>query len=87
MLRLRPLCIFHLPVILVLVRAERFSDCSRSRCHTQPLLQPARNRRLLGVQSCVKNIVNLLPLRGRLRVALAHCFLVRRKCRHILLIA
>ena len=87
MLRLRPLCIFHLPVILVLVRAERFSDCSRSRCHTQPLLQPARNRRLLGVQSCVKNIVNLLPLLCRLCVTLAHRFLIRCKGRHILLIA
>ena len=87
MLRLRPLCIFHLPVILVLVRAEQLSDCSRSRCHTQPLLQPARNRRLPGVQSRVKNIVNLLPLLCRLCVTLAHRFLVRCKGCHILLIA
>ena len=87
MLRLRSLCIFHLPVILVLVRAEQLSDCRSGRCHTQPLLQPARNRRLLGVQSRVKNIVNLLPLLGCLRVALSHRFLVRRKCHHVLLVA
>ena len=87
MLRLRPLRVFHLPVILVLVRTEQLSNCRSGRRHTQALLQPARNRRLFGVQPRVKNIVNLLPLRGRLRVALSHRFLVRCKGRHILLIA